>query len=131
MHAHVGAARDAVVFQEVSRECGGSLRVFAVYPKVAGPRRGQEQRRCRGRGADPAKPSPARSAEIEDTEVQTGVCLDTNDAAFAAGLRPNQESLLTGSPLMTEACVDTPAAAAPSIAAFECRKPGRVSIREL
>ena len=105
MHAHVGAARDAVMLQEVARESGGSLRVFAVHLKVTGPRRGQEHRRRRGRGADPAKPSPTRSTEIEDTEMQTGACLDTNAAALAAGFRANQESLLTGSSLMTEVCV--------------------------
>ena len=104
MDPHVGAARDAVVIQELSSERGRPIRILAVNGEVAGPRRRQEQRRRRGRGADSAKPSSARPAEIEDTEVQTGVRLDTDDAAFAAGLRANQESLLTGLPPMTEAC---------------------------
>ena len=104
VHPHVGTASDAVMIEELSGEPGRPICIVAVHNEVAGLRRRQEQRRRRRRGADSAKPPSGRPAEIEDTEVQAGVRLDTHRAAFAAGLRANQESLLTSVPPMTEAC---------------------------
>jgi hypothetical protein len=104
VHPHMGSASDAVMFEELSGEPGRPTCIVAVHHEVVGLRRGQEQRRRRGRSADSAKPPAGRPPEIEDSEVQPGVRLDTYGAAFAAGLRANQESLLSSVPPMTEAC---------------------------
>jgi len=103
VHAQVGAASNAMTGQKGSGEFLGAMCIGTCHVERVGLRGRHQQTGCGGRRTDAAEPSPARTAQIEDTEMQAGERFNADGPSGRCELRGSQERLLTSLPPMTAA----------------------------
>lgn len=103
MDLDASAGLNAVMVEELLCERLRPVGILTFDCERVRRSRRDQQRRRRSSRSNPAEPSPRRPAEIEDTEVQACVRLDTHRSACAHGPVAVQERLLITLPATTDA----------------------------